>query len=349
MKGLVKFAPGADGVALRDLPEPEPKEGELLVKVLSAGICGSDMHAIMDHPGRKVNMPVVLGHEFVGQVVKTCGDTGDFKEGDWVVTLPACYSCGHCEFCRQGLVTLCPDRKSIGTHVNGAMADYVVVPAKYSFHVPDRAVTLQEKKMYALAEPFCCMVRGVYERIDVKEGDVVVVSGPGPMGVMAAQLFKSRGAYVIISGLPVDRDKLNVALSLGADEAVTGIEELKEAVYRKNPRGADITCEATGVLPSLATCMDVVRTHGTHLQIGLYGKAVEVRLDTFFEKEVNYIASNSTAMSSWEKGMKLLEKGGDLTRLISLDVPLSDWKHGIDEVLGKRGFKVLLTPENRFE
>ena len=244
MKGLVKYALGSDGVKLMDLPEPVPQEGELKVKVLAAGICGSDVHAM--HDQRSVNMPVVMGHEYVGEVVETCGDTGIFKVGDWVTTLPACYSCRTCELCQKGLVTLCKERKSIGSHVNGAMANYVVVPAKYSFKLPSSVKTLQEKKIYALAEPLCCVVRAVFERIEVHPKDLVVVSGPGPMGIMAAQLFKLRGAYVIVSGLPIDRKKLDLALKLGADEAVTSVEELEQAVYRKNPAGADIVCEATG-------------------------------------------------------------------------------------------------------
>ncbi len=350
MKALVKYAVGEDGVELRELEEPVPGPGELKVKVLAAGICGSDMHAILDHPGRKVNMPATLGHEYVGQVVETNGDTGDFKVGDWISTLPACYSCGECEFCKRGLVTLCRERKSIGTHRNGCMANYVVVPARYSFHVPDNAVTIEDKKIYALAEPLACDVRGVYERMDVKPGDVVVVSGPGTMGNLAAQLFKLRGAYVIMSGLPVDAEKLALARKMGIDETVTSLDELKEAVYRKNPNGADITCDATGIGASLKTCMEIVRTHGVHLQIGVYGKPVEVRLDTFFEKEVNYVPSNSSSMSSFALAMQLIGEGKvDLHSLISMEVPLEDWKKGVDEVLGKKSYKVVLIPDNHFD
>jgi len=133
MKGFVKFELGSEGIEYREVAEPTPKAGELKVKVLAAGICNSDVHAI--HDERATVMPVVLGHEYVGQVVETCGEVGDFKVGDWVLTLPACYSCGECDMCKQGVVTLCKQRKSIGSHVNGAMANYVVVPAKYSFRL----------------------------------------------------------------------------------------------------------------------------------------------------------------------------------------------------------------------
>ncbi len=350
MKGLVKYAKGETGVELRELPVPEISEGQLLVKVLAAGICGSDLHALKDEGSRAIDKPTILGHEFVGQVEKTCGDTGDLKKGDWVVTLPACYGCGDCYYCKRGLVTLCPQRKSIGTHRNGAMANYVAVPAKYSFKLPASADTLAKKKQYALMEPMCCNVRGIYERISVKPGDVVVVSGPGPMGVMAVQLFKSRGAYVICSGLPQDAERLAIAKKNGADEIVTSFEALQEAVYRNNSYGADITCDISGAAPSIRNCVEVIRPNGTHLQIGLFGKAIEVNLDRFFDKEAAFIPTNSTATSSWKIGMTLFEQGKiNFDDLISAEVPLENWREGFDIVMQKDKMKVILIPDNEFE
>lgn len=347
MKGFVKYALGETGVALQELPEPSPKEGELKVKVLASGICNSDIHAI--HDERSVTMPVVLGHEYVGQVTQVCGDVGDFKVGDWVTTLPACYSCGDCWLCDQGLVTLCKERKSIGSHRNGAMANYVVVPAKYSFHIPDNAVTLEEKAVYALTEPLACMVRGVYEKIHVTPGDTVVVSGPGIMGMFAVQLFKARGAYVILSGLPADAEKMELALTLGADVCVTSFEQLQQAVYAANPKGADITCDCSGVIPSLENCMKVIRPMGTHLQIGLFGGKVPFRLDYFFDREVNFVPSNSTAVSSWKITLELLAQGKvTLAPFVSKKVSLDAWQEGLDAVLSKTAYKVLLMPDNTF-
>ena len=348
MKGLVKFKTGIDGVELREVAEPTPREGELKVKVLAAGICGSDIHAY--HDARYLEMPVILGHEFVGQVTEVCGDVGDFKAGDWVTTLPACYSCGECEYCKDGRVTLCPQRRSIGSYDDGAMANYVVVPAKYSFKLPESAKTLENKKIYALAEPFCCIVRGVYERIDVKPGDVAVVSGPGPMGMMTAQLLKSRGAYVIVSGLPMDQEKLDLVKSMGADETVTSFEELQEAVYRKNPYGAHITCDCVGIPVSLDNCIKIIAPNGVHLEIACWSGPVQADLNALFLKEANYVTTNSTAVSSWEIGMKLMAEGKvDLKPLMNLELPLTEWQEGFEEAISKRKYKVVLLPDNTFD
>lgn len=349
MKGLVKFARSPEGIELRELPDPVPQEGELKVKVLAASICGSDIHTMNDE--RSVTMPVVMGHEYVGQVVETCGDTNGIEKGAWVVTLPACYSCGTCRLCRSGLVTLCGQRKSIGSHVNGAMADYLVVPAKYSFAILQSGRTLEDMKLYALTEPLACIVRGVYEKIDVKPGDTVVISGPGVMGQMAAQVFKTRGAFVILSGLPRDREKLELAKSLGsADVIVTSPQDLREAVLQKNPEGADITCEATGLIPSLETCTELIRPLGTHLQIGMFGGKVSFCLDRFFDKEITYIPSNSTALSSWEITLRLLQENQIALRpFMSMQKPLTQWQEAFEAVIHKEVFKALLLPDNTFE
>lgn len=342
MKAIVKYALGKDGMGLTDIPEPIPQDGELKVKVLAAGICGGDIHSMLDE--RITDMPVTLGHEYVGQVVQTCGDVGEFKVGDYVVTLPACYGCGKCKFCKAGLVTLCPDRKSIGTHRNGAMAEYVVVPAKYSFKVPDE---VEDKTVYALAEPFNCAVRGVYERIHVHPGDVAVVSGPGPMGQLALQALKTRGAYVIVSGLKTDTARLKLAAELGADAVVDNFEDLKAEVKKINPLGADIVVEAGSHPSSMRACLEIAGTGSTMLVLGTFGgHDITLRFDTTHEKEMSVFASNSTAMSSWEIGMKLMNEGKvNLAPLISMRLPLAEWKRGFEAVINKEAYKVVFCPD----
>lgn len=310
MRGLVKFARGPEGVALRELPEPVPAEGELKVKVLAASVCGSDIHAVNDE--RTTVMPVVLGHEYVGQVVETRGDV-------------------------------------LGFHVNGAMANYLTVPARYSFRLPAEARTLEDRLPYALTEPLACVVRGVYEKIRVNPGDTVVVSGPGVMGQFAAQVFKTRGAYVILSGLPQDREKLALARSLGADETVDSPQALEEAVRARNPLGADITCDATGVPASLETCMKVIRPLGVHLQLGMFGGAAPFRLDSIFEREAAYVPSNSTAVTTWPITLDLLaRKQVTMSPFLSLRLPLEEWRTAFDAVIHKRVYKALLLPDNHF-
>lgn len=341
MKALVKFAEGREGMGIKDVPIPEPKEGEVRLKIKAAGICGTDLHSMMDE--RKTVMPVILGHEFVGVIDKLGEGVEGYKLGEWVTGIPACYSCGTCDYCKKGQVTLCHDRKSVGTHKDGAMAEYMVMPAKYCFKVPE---DVEDKMVYAAAEPMTCAVRAIYERIDVKEGDTVVVSGPGTIGMFLIQALKSRGAYVIVSGLPIDDHRLKKALEIGADEAYNNFDDVMTAVRKRNPEGADIVCEATGVAASLDTCFKYVKIHGTLLQVGVYGDVIKCDFNQIFNKELYVTSTNSTAMSSWEISLDLVNKGKiDLGAVVSIRLPLERWEEGFDAAINKTAYKVLLTME----
>jgi len=340
MKALVKFAKGYEGVSIRDIPVPKPLDGEVRIAIKACGICGSDIHAINDE--RETAIPVVLGHEFVGIVDECCGDCGNLKVGDWVTGIPAAYNCGKCEFCRRGEVTLCKTHQSVGVFKNGAMAEYMVMPAKFCFKVP---ADEPNKLLYAVAEPLGCTIRGVYERIVVHQGDVAVVSGPGTMGQFVAQALKSRGAYVVMVGIPVDRERLALAKNMGVDDIAENYTQLEKAVYSVNPSGADIVCECTGVAQSLANCLKIIKIHGTLLQVGLYAGEINVNFNTIFEKEITVTATNSTALSTWKITMDMLEKHKiNVAPFVSMKLSLKDWEKGFEIARNKTAFKVLLLP-----
>lgn len=340
MKALVKYALGEENMGIRDVPIPEPQDGDVLLSIKAVGICGTDIHSMRDE--RVSNLPVVLGHEFVGVVEKTCGDCGDLKVGDWVTGIPACYGCGTCVYCKRGDVSLCQKRGSIGAQRDGAMAEYMTFKAKYCFKIPEEA---PNKLYYAAAEPLACAVRGIYQRLDVNEGDLAVVSGPGTIGLFTLQALKSRGARVIVSGVPADRHRLQKALELGADAVVDSPEALEKEVRERSELGADIVCETSGVAASLSACLKVVRVHGNVLQIGVYGGPVTADINMILKKELNFTGTNSTSVSTWDITMDLLNKGAiKLDPLISLMLPLTKWKEGFQAVIDKSAYKVLLIP-----
>ena len=340
MKALVKYALGPEGVQIQDIPKPVPAPNEILMKVMACGICGSDLHSL--HDQRDVQMPVALGHEYVGIVEEVGADVTNLKVGDYVTGLPACYSCDDCVYCNAGEVTLCKQRKSVGTHRNGAMAEYMVCPAKFCFKIP---ADDPNKLKYAMTEPFACAVRGTYNIIKVTAGDIAVVSGPGTIGLFVVQCLLAQGARVIVSGLPVDLPRLKKAVELGAEKYVTSKDELDAYLAEVAPLGADIAVDCTGVAPSLDTCLKVVRTHGQVLIMGVFPKPVLVDINQIFMKELKVYSSNSTAMSDWDIALDLLYTGKvDIGFAMSLELPLEDWKKGFDAVIDKSAFKVLLKP-----
>ncbi len=174
MKALVKSGLTAAGVDIKEIDKPVPKRGELLVKIMAAGICGTDLHIM--HDKYPCKMPVVLGHEFTGAIEKIGDEVEGFFIGDQIIASTAAYTCENCDYCRIGLRMLCNERRSIGSGINGTMAEYMTIPAKLSYKVPDN---IKGSKIIAIAEPMACVVHSVIEQSYIRAGDVVLVSGPG--------------------------------------------------------------------------------------------------------------------------------------------------------------------------
>ena len=341
MKALVKYAAGLNGVALRDVPEKDPLAGELKIKVHAAGICGTDLHIVKDeYPS---NMPVVLGHEFSGIVAAVGSEVANFKLGDRVISLTAVVTCGNCEYCHAGLLMLCDSRKSIGSGVDGAMAEYIIVPAHLAFKIPDE-VSLDEA---ALCEPLACVVRSVIERASVKASDYVLVSGPGPIGILVLQVALAHGAKVVMAGTSQDRKRLELASKLGAVVTVVVDEEDPAVVMAKitGGRGFDVAFESAGVEASADLCLRMLKKTGLYSQVGLYGKKVVFDFDLALKKEISITNSFATARTSWEKALRLLQhKQVDMQPLISAKLPLKDWERGFAMAMNKEGYKILLCP-----
>ena len=193
MKALVKTKLGPDCMRYMEMQEPRPAEDEIKVRVYACGICGTDIHLMHDEYPSKP--PIITGHEFSGVVVETGKNVTDFQVGDRVVTLTAIETCEECEYCRQGLRMLCPERKSVGSGINGGFAEFVILPARHAFHIPE-GVSLRTA---ALCEPLACVVRGVCERTSITAGDYVLVAGAGVMAQLTAQVVMANGGNVIMT------------------------------------------------------------------------------------------------------------------------------------------------------
>ena len=340
MKALVKTGHGRESVKLLDLPIPEPKDDEVQIKVMGCGICGTDVHIMNEEYQHTV--PVTLGHEFTGVVTKLGKDVTDFRLGDQVVALSAQRSCCSCMFCQKGDYVHCTKKKSIGIDLPGAMAEYLCTTASRTFKVPENFVG---RDSVALTEPLACCVRGVMEKSDIRPGDVVLVSGPGVIGMFCAQLAKLCGAFVIMTGVPVDQDRLVKARELGVDVTNDDPAKLQAVVDKYTPWGVDHVIECSGNARSLASALEVVRKEGSLTQVGMYGRPVEVAMDTVVRKELRVTAGFSQAMSTWALTLKLLGQGRlDPEDLISVRLPLAEWEKAFELFDRKTENKILLIP-----
>jgi len=216
----------ADTVAV-----PQVHGEELLVRVGACGICGSDIPRIFDHGTSNQKYPMVIGHEFSGTVVAV-GEKADpaliGKRGAIFPLIP----CRSCDMCQIGKYVMCSDYDYLGSRRDGGFAEYMVIPAKQAFHVPD-GVSLDTA---ALCEPLACVVRGVIERTSVKAGDYVLVSGCGVMGQLTAMVAKLSGAIVFMTGLSTDEKRLETARKIGVEAVIMADvtdpeEELKKLAH----------------------------------------------------------------------------------------------------------------------
>ena len=340
MKALVKTGKGRESVRLLDVPIPTPGDGEVLIKVMACGICGTDEHIM--HDAYLHTIPVILGHEFTGIVTKTGPNVDNLAVGDQVVALSAQKSCGGCKYCRMGDYVHCTQKKSIGIDLGGGMAEYIVTTARRTFKVPDSFIG---KDILAITEPLACCVRAVLEKSHIHAGDVVVVSGPGVIGLLCMQLAKLCGAFVIVTGTPADKARLELAKRLGADVVNEEPSRVLDIVQAYAPDGADHVLECSGAAPSLKTALECVRKEGSLTQVGMYGKNVDVPMDTVVRKELKITAGFSQAMSTWELALKII--GQDvlkLEELVSARMRLEDWEKAFDLFESKTENKIFLIP-----
>ena len=341
MKALRKLHAGAGGVQLCDVSIPEPAADEIRIKVAYVGVCGTDMHIIDDE--YDANMPVTMGHEYSGFVDAVGEDVTEYEIGDRVISMTVGYACGKCKCCRQGNELKCPERKSIGSGMDGAMAEYVVVKADRAFHIPE-GVPL---KIAALSEPVSTVARSVIEVSDIRASDYVYVSGPGVMGQMVAQLAKLSGAHVTVGGTNMDGERLALAKKLGADVIVdvTQCDIEKKALEITRGDGFDVVFECAGVRPSADTCLKVLRKMGQYVQVCLFGKSIPFDMDAALIGEKHIVNSFAADRSSFEVTLRLLDQNRlKLEDFITKIYPLEQWEQAVEDTRNKIGYKILMQP-----
>jgi L-iditol 2-dehydrogenase len=339
LQALVKVKKGVGNIELRDVPEPYPEQEQVKIRVKWAGICGTDVHIYRDE--YPYNPPVVLGHEFSGEVTECGKNVKTCKLGDRVSARTFMITCGHCSYCHQGRDNLCLERQSIGSGVNGAFTKYVIVPEKNIFMLPENT-NYQEG---ALSEPIACCVHAVLERTRISPGEKVLVIGPGPIGLISSQLAKISGAHVFIMGTKQDQDRLVLAKKFGADEFIFH-EQLKEFQEKNHDWNFDVILECSGSEGGINAGISLIRKGGKYTQLGLVGNTIKFPVDQMVYKEIEFTGSFSHTWSAWEKTMRLLaDQSINPKDLISHKLSMKDWEKGFELMEKKEGIKILLKPE----
>lgn len=341
MLGVTKTAPGYDQMELLELDIPVPAADELLVKVAYTGICGSDIHTFKGEY-KNPTTPVVLGHEFSGQVVQVGADVTKFCEKDRVTSQTTFYVCNECEYCLKEEYNLCSNRKGIGTQQNGSMANYVLVKEKYAHKLPDRL----SYEGAAMTEPVACCVHAMYQKSRLELKDTILVIGPGPIGLYLVQIAKEIGAKVIVTGITKDEHRLNLAKKMGADIIVnTQKQDLAEIVLEEtNGLGVDKVYDASGAIMAVNAASPLMKKGGDFVQVGLFkDKMNELDLESIIQREINYVGSRSQNPYDWPIALHLLAKGAiNIDEMITKTFSLVDWRTAFESVMSGDEIKVMI-------
>lgn len=343
MKALRKLTRGPGHVEVVEIEEPRPGPGEVLIRVHLAGVCGTDVHILHDlFP--KVRPPVTLGHEFCGIVLEVGPGVEGWREGDRVTVESAAGFCGDCPHCLQGETQRCEERIAFGYARDGGFAQMVAARAEALHRLPQH-VSFQEG---ALCEPLACATHAVLERSSLGPGNLAIVAGPGPIGLLIAQVARAAGARVLVVGTASDKERLALALRLGAEQGVLAQESDAGARVEEwtQGRGADLAFECSGTASSFSRCVEWVQKGGQVVQVGLLGRAASLDLDRVTFREVEIRGSFAHNRGSWEKAIQLLERRQvQLLPLVSGTYPLDEWQEAFQRFERREGLKYLLQPQ----
>lgn len=341
MKALVKTELGFGNLEIQNKDEPQVGSDQVKIEVKYAGICGSDIHTYEGH--YKVAAPVTLGHEFAGVVVAVGDNVSDFNVGDRVTSETTFYVCGDCEYCQTGDYNLCNHRKGLGTQQDGGFTKYVIARKDSVHHLPENV----DFQSAAMTEPLSC-AHHVVAKTTVREGDVVLVSGPGPIGLLTAQIVKSKGATVVMTGLTNDKVRLDKAEEIGIDYTInTQEEDVKEIVNRlTGGYGADLVFECSGAVPAVSMGLDLLRKKAQYGQIGIFSTAeIPVDFEKIIQKEIRVVGSRSQNPHDWEPSLALMNEGKvDAKALVTHQFDITQWDEAYQAIKSGDAIKVLLTP-----
>jgi L-iditol 2-dehydrogenase len=328
--GLTKVAAGEGNVELAERPERAPGPGEVALDVHAVGVCGTDLHIWLgEYPSTP---PMTMGHEVCGTVAAV----GDGVDEDWLgarVAVETFYStCGECVYCRAGKLSVCEQRRSIGTHVDGGFAPGLVLPARNLHRVPDALPDAAA----ALSEPLACVCNSMLDPSRVQVGDDVLVVGPGAIGLIAAQVARACGGRVTVRGTDRDEARLALAAELGFATSLAGRDE---------PPPADVVVECSGAGPGIADALRAARRRARIVQMGLRGADVTIPYDLICFHELTVTAGFASNPLSWRRAMGLLRDGAVvLAPLVTEVVPLADWRRAFEGSRAGDGVKYVLDP-----
>ena len=340
MRALVKASasPGAD---LREVPVPEPGPGEMLVRVLAASVCGTDVHIerwdawAQEH----VQPPMIFGHEMAGVVVAHGAGAGRVPLGELVAAEThlvdwTCYQC------RTGRAHVCQHLRILGVHAPGTFAQYAVIPETNAW-----VSTGLDPAVAALQEPMGNAVHAAF--VEEIAGQSVVVTGCGPIGLMAVAIARLAGARHVYA-TDIVPERLAIARRMGADEAIDAHEDVAARLRAlTGGDGVDVVLEMSGVESALHQGLAALTNGGRISLLGTHARpaALDLSEEVIFKGIRVYGITGRRMFETWYRTTALLEEGLDLSPIITHRLPLADYRQAFDLVAAGHAGKIVLLPQ----
>lgn len=337
MKALAKLKP-TEGIWMTDVPLPEMGHNDLLIKIRKTAICGTDVHIYNwdEWSQNTIKVPLVAGHEYVGEVVDMGQEVRGFKVGDRV-SGEGHITCSYCRNCRAGRTHLCRNTIGVGVNRDGAFAEYLVLPAFNAFKLPDNI----PDDLAAIFDPFGNAVHTALS-FDLV-GEDVLITGAGPIGIMAAAVCRHVGARKIVV-TDVNDYRLSLAQQMGATRTVNVLQEQLPNVMRElgMTEGFDVGLEMSGV-PSAFTGMLNSMNHGGKIaMLGIPPSDMAVDWTKVIFKGLQIKGIYGREMfETWYKMAALIQSGLDLTPMITHHFSVDDFQKGFDIMRSGQSGKVI--------
>ncbi|CDB25626.1 l-threonine 3-dehydrogenase [Firmicutes bacterium CAG:552] len=338
MDALVKKYPDV-GLVLEQAEVPVIKEGEALVKIHKTAICGTDVHIYNwnQWAQQTIKTPMIIGHEFVGEIVEIKGNSPEFKVGD-LVSAEGHVTCGHCRNCKEGLKHLCPTAQGIGVNRNGIFAEYAAIPLSNLWKC-DKDIP---EEMYAIFDPFgnATHTALAYPMI----GEDVLITGAGPIGIMAAAICKHVGArHVVITNTSDWRLEFAKQVVPGVVTVNTKTTDLKDVQRSLGMTdGFGVGLEMSGNGNALNQMIDNMINGGKIALLGL-GINGGIEWDKFIFKCLHLQGIyGRKVFETWRKMTTMLQSGLDISKIITHRLPYTEFKQGFDLMNSKKSGKIIL-------
>ncbi|GAA6185012.1 L-threonine 3-dehydrogenase [Aliiglaciecola sp. 2_MG-2023] len=338
MKSLAKLYP-EKGIWMNDAPVPEVGHNDLLIKINKTAICGTDMHIYQwdEWSQNTIPVPMIVGHEYVGIVVEIGQEVRGFNIGDRV-SGEGHITCGHCRNCRAGRRHLCRNTEGVGVNRPGAFAEYLVIPAFNAFKIPDNI----SDELASIFDPFGNAVHTALS-FDLV-GEDVLITGAGPIGIMAAAVAKHAGArYVVITD--INDYRLDLANKMGATRTVNvATQNLQDVMLELGmTEGFDVGLEMSGVPSALRDMLAKMNNGGKVAMLGIPPKDVAIDWNQVIFKGLTIKGVYGREMfETWYKMASLLQSGLNLDPIITHQFSIDDFQQGFDAMESGQSGKVIL-------